>query len=90
LSSETKTEEGRNMKNQLTDLNNHLFAQIERLSDEDLKGEGLHEEVLRSKSITSVSKQIISNADLILRGAEFHAEYAGKYSVPILEDKRNA
>ena len=28
-------------KNTLVDLNNHLFAEMERLGDEDLKGEEL-------------------------------------------------
>lgn len=32
-------------KNTLVDLNNHLFAEMERLGDEDLKGEELEEEL---------------------------------------------
>ena len=54
------------MKNKLTDLNNHLFAQIERLSDEDLKGDELQAEILRSHAITNVAKQIINNGSLVL------------------------
>ena len=54
------------MKNSLMDLNNHLFAQLERLSDEDLKGEDLKDEISRSKSVTAVSSQIVANARLAL------------------------
>ena len=54
------------MKNQLIDLNNHLFAQIERLSEESTTGDALKEEINRSKALSSVSKDIIANARLAL------------------------
>lgn len=54
------------MRNTLGDLNNHLFAQLERLSDEDLKGEKLVEEIGRARAINSVAAQIISNGNLVL------------------------
>ncbi len=55
------------MKNTLGDLNNHLFAQLERLSDEDITGEALVEEINRSKAVTSVAQQIIANGNLVLQ-----------------------
>lgn len=54
------------MKNKLSDLNNHLFAEIERLSEETLKGDELTEEIERAKAVTGVASQIISNAKLVL------------------------
>lgn len=54
------------MKNKLIDLQNHLFAQLERLGDEDLKGEDLKEEMERSKAISAISSQIIGNGRLAL------------------------
>lgn len=63
------------MKNKLGDLNNHLFAQLERLSDEDLKPEELEREVQRAQAIVNVSDQITSNADLQLKAAKLFAEH---------------
>jgi hypothetical protein len=54
------------MKNKLSDLNDHLYAQLERLSDEELKGDLLKEECLRSRSIEGVADCIIQNATLAL------------------------
>lgn len=59
------------MKNSLRDLNNHLFAELERLSDEDLKGEELTEEISRAKAIGSVAGRVIENSALTLSAAKF-------------------
>lgn len=54
-------------QNKLTDLNNHLFAELERLGDEELAGDKLIEEINRAKAINDVAEQIISNASLVLK-----------------------
>lgn len=59
------------MRNSLTDLNNHLFEQLERLNDDELKGEELKEEITRSKTIENVAKQIINNGRLVLDSQRF-------------------
>lgn len=61
-------------RNTLIDLNNHLFAQIERLSDEELTKEELSSEIERSKAINGVAKNIIDNAKVALDGAQFGYE----------------
>ena len=61
----TVQERERAMKNKLSDLNNHLFAELERLSDEDLKGEALQEEISRAKAVTNVAAQIVQNGSLV-------------------------
>ncbi|MGZ5028963.1 MAG: hypothetical protein ACXV8I_00005, partial [Methylobacter sp.] len=54
------------MKNKLSDLNNHLFAQLERLGDEGMTADQLAIEIDRGKAITGVAQQIIANGKLAL------------------------
>lgn len=63
------------MKNKLSDLNNHLFAQIERLGDEDLTTEEIEKEAQRADAIVSVADQIIRNADLQFKAASLLANH---------------
>ena len=46
-------------RNKLGDLHDHLFAQIERLSEDDIDEETLDREVKRSSAMVAVSAQII-------------------------------
>lgn len=77
------------MKNKLTDLNNHLFAQLERLSDEDLTAEQIEREVRRADAIVSVSDQIVKGAGLQLKAAEMIAEHGviARQNLPMIEDR---
>jgi translation initiation factor IF-2 len=59
-------EEREYMKNKLSDLNNHLFEQLERLNTTDLQGDKLSKEIERSKAVTSVAHEIILNGKLTL------------------------
>lgn len=63
------------MKNKLSDLNNHLFAQIERLGDEDLSDERIEKEAKRAEAVVAVADQIIRNADLQLKAANLLASH---------------
>jgi len=63
------------MKNRLSDLNNHLFSQIERLGDEDLSDEQIEREAKRGDAIVAVADQIIRNADLQLKAATLLAHH---------------
>lgn len=65
------------MKNRLVDLNNHLFAQLERLSEENLTREQLEQEIRRTDAIVAASSVIVRNADIALKAATLVAEYGG-------------
>ena len=71
------------MKNKLADLNNHLFAQLERLGDEELTAEQIEQEAQRTDAIVSIAEQIVRNADLQLRAATIIANHGDRF-IPML------
>lgn len=81
------------MNNKLIDLNNHLFGQLERLNDEDLKDEELEQEISRAKAITNISQTIVNNAELMLKAQKHMNEYGyTKNDMPdilMLTDKKS-
>lgn len=62
-------------KNKLGDLNDHLFAALERLADEGATAEALEAEVKRANAIVAVADQVIATADVQLRAARLFAEH---------------
>jgi hypothetical protein len=72
------------MKNKLSDLNNHLFCQLERLGDEDLVGEKLTEEIGRARAVCDVAAGIIANGKLVLDAARLAYEVPGIKKIPML------
>ncbi|MFZ2995921.1 hypothetical protein [Sphingobium sp.] len=73
------------MKNKLSDLNDHLFAQMERLGDEALSDDEIDKEAKRADAIVSVAEQIIKNADLQLKAATLLAGH-GYHFAPHLSN----
>lgn len=51
-------------RNKIEDLRNHLFAQLERLNDEELTPEQVQDEVKKAKAIAGVSSAIIETAKM--------------------------
>ncbi len=78
------------MKNKLADLNNHLFAQLERLGEEGLTAEQIAQEVDRAGAIVDVADQIVRTADLQLKAVQLIATHGERFRpmLPAVEGPR--
>lgn len=74
--------ERKNMKTTLSDLNNHLFEQLERLNDDDLDEDQLEKELKRAKGMTAIASQIIQNGQLAYKVMTHRDEYGNDHDVP--------
>ena len=71
------------MKNKLTNLTDHLFAQLERLGDETLTPDQITAEAQRTEAIVAIADQITDNARTQLQAAKLFAEH-GHQVLPLL------
>jgi hypothetical protein len=74
------------VKNRLTDLNDYLFAQLERLADENLTPEQIDVEIKRAGAVVQVGDKIVANAKLQLDAVKLMAENGDRLgkSLPML------
>lgn len=85
-------------KNKLSDLNDHLFAQIERLAQEDLTTDQIDTEVKRGNAIVAVADQILRHASLQVQAAKIISDHGndptrylpalGTSAARLIEDKK--
>ena len=70
------------MSNRLSDLNRHLFDQLDRLSA-DMSADDIEREVARTEAIVKVADQITDNAKVMLGAAKLFADH-GQHILPML------
>lgn len=62
----------------LSELNKHLFAALDRLDVENLTPEQIEAEVSRAGAIVDVADRITENAKVTLTAAKLYAEHGEK------------
>lgn len=64
------------MQNKLTDLNNHLFVQLERLGDDEIckDKESTMLEIARAKAVSDISTNIVEVARVCIDGIKLQED----------------
>ena len=71
------------MPNSLADLQAALFAQLERVTDENLSKDQLEQEIKRSEAVRDLADQINGSANTQLKAAKLYADH-GRTVLPHL------
>jgi len=78
------------MNNKLSDLNNILFEQLERLNDDEYlnEEENFKKEMQRTKAIAQISGSIINNAKNVLEAIKIKEEFGIENSMPMMLNEK--
>lgn len=70
----------------LNDLNEYLFQEMDRLTNEDLSADELDKEIRRSDALQKIAKTVIDNGALALQAKKYLDEYGegDKVELPLI------
>lgn len=74
------------VKNNMAALNDYLFASLDRITNEDLQGEELEQEIKRTETVAKVAQTIVSNGELALRAQKvmYDCGSTAQVEIPLL------
>lgn len=67
------------MKNSLADLNDHLFAQLDRLTKPGMTAEQVAQEVSRAGAMVDIAEAVLHGADLQLKATVVIANHGDRF-----------
>lgn len=75
------------MKATMNDLNMILFEQLERVNDDELTGDALKEQIMKSKTIKEIASVLLDSAGLELKSRIFEADTGIQRSSLLLQNR---
>lgn len=76
------------MQNKLSDLNNHLFEQLERLNDEDLSEEDLNKEIKRGHAVSEIASSIIEVQNTVLKAQKMLMDFGEELDTKVISEMK--
>lgn len=63
------------MKNKLTDVNDYLFEQLEKLNDDDLTSEQTEAVIKKADAVNKIANTIVKNGELQFKAMKMASDY---------------
>ena len=63
------------MKNKLTDVNDYLFEQLEKLNDDSLTDEQIDAVIKKAETVNKIADTIVKNGELQFKAMKMASDY---------------